>query len=83
MAEIGHGIRRTSRRAGTQSGVREREQRLGVFGLSALLVIQARVLEGDRCLPGKHLEQPKVVLVELIDPELRDDDCTDHATAVT
>ena len=50
--------------------------------LSPLRLVQARVLERDRGVAGEHLEQAHVVLVELVDAELRDHDDPDHARAV-
>ena len=61
---------------------RELEQGLQVVGLAPLGLVQARVLERDRRLAGEHLEQAHVVLVELVDAELRDRDDADHARAV-
>src|SRR5436305_7465289 len=60
----------------------ELEQRLEVVGLASLGLVEARVLEGYRSVPGEHLEQPDVVLVELVDAELRDHDHADRTGAV-
>ena len=62
--------------------VGEGEQRLRALGLAALLLVEARVLERDRRLAREHLEQPDVVLVELVDAELRDHDRAGDARAV-
>src|SRR5205085_4776178 len=59
----------------------ELEQRLRALGLAPLGLVEARVLERDRGLAGEHLEQADVVLVELIEAELRDPDDADHARA--
>ncbi len=53
---------------------REREQRFRAFGLSALLLVEPRIFERNRRLAREHLEQSDVVIVELVDPELRDHD---------
>ena len=62
--------------------VGEGEQRLRALGLAALLLVEPRVLERHRRLAGEHLEQAHVVLVELVDAELRDDDRAGDARAV-
>jgi hypothetical protein len=67
-------------RVGEAAG--EGEQRLRAFGLPALLLVETRVFERDRRLAGEHLEQPDIVLVELIGAELRDDDRAGDARAV-
>ena len=53
-----------------------------MLGLASLGLVQPCVLERDRGVAGKHLEQPDVVLVELVATELRDHDHADHARAV-
>ena len=53
-----------------------------MIGLAPLRLVEPRVLERDRSVPAEHLEQPDVVLVELVDAELRDHDDADHARAV-
>ena len=60
----------------------ELEQRLRALGLAPLRLVEARVLERDGRVAGEHLEQAQVVLVELVEAELRDDDGADHAGAV-
>ena len=65
-----------------RDGARELEQGLQVVGLAPLSLVQASVLERHRGMACEHLEQPHVVLVELIDPELRDRDHADHARPV-
>ena len=62
--------------------VGEREQRLGALGLAPLLLVEARILERDRRVAGEHLEQADVVLVELVEAELRDDDRAGDPRAV-
>ena len=62
--------------------IREGEQRLRTLGLTALLLVEARVLECHRSLAGEHLEQAHVVLVELVGAELRDHDRAGDARAV-
>ena len=47
----------------------------------AARLVETRVLERDRRVPGEHLDQADVVLVELVDSELRDHDHADHARA--
>ena len=62
--------------------VREGEQRLRALGLAPLLLVETRVLERDRRLAREHLEQAHVVLVELVEAELRDHDRAGHPRAV-
>ena len=57
----------------------EVEQLLQVLGFATLRLVEAGVLERDGRVTAEHLEQTEVVLVELVDPELRDDDHADHA----
>ena len=57
----------------------EVEQLLQVLGFPALRLVEPCVLERDGRVTAEHLEQTEVVLVELVDPELRDDDHADHA----
>jgi hypothetical protein len=54
----------------------ELEQRCRAFGLAARRFDEAAVLDRDRCVTGDDLEQPHVVLVELVETELGDDDHT-------
>ena len=68
-------------RAGRELG-RELEQRLGALRLAPLLLVEPRVDERDRGVPGEHLEQTQLVLVELVEAELRDDDHADHRRPV-
>src|SRR5204862_215818 len=60
----------------------ELEQRLRALRLAPLGLVEPRVLERDRGLAGEHLEQAHVVLVELVQAELRDPDDADNAGAV-
>ena len=60
----------------------ELEQRLGALGLASLHLVEPGVLDRGRRVAGEHLEQAQVVVVELIETELRDDDHADHAGAV-
>ena len=60
----------------------ELEQCARALGLAALRLVEARVLERDGRVAGEHLEQAHVVLVELVEPELRERDDADHAGAV-
>ena len=60
----------------------ELEQRRRALGLAPRRLVEARVLDGDRRVAREHLQQPHVVLVELVQPELGDDDHADDATAV-
>ncbi len=60
----------------------EAEQRGGTFRLAARRLVETCVLDGDGGVAGQHLEQADVVLVELIEAELRDDDHADDASAV-
>ena len=60
----------------------ELEQRRRALGLAPRRLVQARVLDCDRRVAGEHLQQPHVVLVELVQPELRDDDHADDAASV-
>ena len=62
--------------------VRKGEQRFRTFRLAPLLLVEPRVLERDRRLSREHLEQAHVVLVELVDAELRDHDRAGDARAV-
>ena len=66
----------------SRSALRDLERGLGALGLESLGLVQACVLERDRGVAAQHLEQADVVLVELVDAELRDDDGADHAGAV-
>ena len=50
----------------------ELEQRRRALRLAARRLVEARVLDRDRGVAGEHLEQAHVVLVELVEPELRD-----------
>ena len=60
----------------------ELEQRLRALGLAPLRLVEPCVLERDGRVAGEHLEQAQVVLVELVEAELRDDDRADHPGAV-
>ena len=60
----------------------ELEQRGRALGLALRRLVQARVLDRHRSVPGEHLEQPDVVLVELVETELGDDDHAHDAAAV-
>ena len=75
LADLLDGVR-------ARDDVGEREQRLGALGLAPLLLVEPRVLERDRRLAGEHLEQANVVLVELVQAELRDDDHAGDARPV-
>ena len=55
----------------------ELEQGRRALGLAPRRLVEARVLDRDGRMAGEHLEQPHVVLVELVQPELRDDDDAD------
>ena len=80
-----HVLRRLRRRelaARLEQRVRDLSRLLRGLGLEALLLVEARVLERDRCLAGEHLEQADVVLVELVHAELRDHDHAGDARAV-
>ena len=57
----------------------ELEQGGGAFRLASRSLVQARVLDRDGGVAGEDLEQPHVVLVELVEAELRDDDDADDA----
>ena len=59
----------------------ELEQRGRALGLTSLRLVEAGVLERNRCVAGEHLEHAQVVLVELVEAELRDHDHADHARA--
>ena len=61
----------------------ELEERFRAFGLPSLCLVQARVLERDGRMAGHHLEKPEVVGVELVEPELGDDDHACHARPVS
>ncbi len=61
---------------------REGEKRFRAFGLSTLGLVESRVLEGHGGVPGHHLQKAKVVCVELVEAELRDDDRAGDACAV-
>ena len=61
---------------------RQLEQRLGALRLAPLRLVEARVDERDRDVAREHLEQAQVVGVELVEPELRDDDDADDGRAV-
>ena len=60
----------------------ELEQRGRALRLAACRLVQPRVLDRDGRVSGEHLEQADVGLVELVEPELRDDDHADHPGAV-
>ena len=61
---------------------REGEEGLRALGLPALRLVEPRVLERDGRVSCQHLEQPQVVCVELVEPELRDHDHAGDARAV-
>ena len=61
----------------------EGKQRLGALCLAPLLLVETCVLESDGRLAGEHLEQANVILVELVEAELRDHDHTGHPRAVS
>ena len=61
---------------------RQLEERLRALGLAPLRLVESRVHERDRHVAREHLEEPEVVRVELVEPELRDDDHADHGGAV-
>src|SRR4029079_9432845 len=50
----------------------ELEQRRRALGLAPRRLVQACVLDGDGRMPREDLEQPDLVLVELVQAELRD-----------
>ncbi len=52
----------------------ESEQGVRALGLAPLGLVQAGVLECDGRVPCEHLEHAQVVGVELVEPELGDDD---------
>ncbi len=52
----------------------ELEQSCRALRLAALCFVQPGVLERDRGVPGEHLHDAEIVLVELVESELRDDD---------
>ena len=60
----------------------ELEQRGCALRLATRGLVQARVLERDRRVTGEYLQQADVVLVELVEPELREDDDADDARPV-
>ena len=66
---------------GTGQRLRQAEQRRGGSGRLALLLQEARVLVGDRSVRGEHLQHALVLLVELVDPEMREHDDAGHALA--
>ena len=80
------GLRENARRAGDDAlrdlrdafcgrdVSRELEQRRRALGLTALGLVQPRVLERDGRVSGQNLEHAEIVAVELVQPELRDDD---------
>ncbi len=59
----------------------ELEQRGGPLRLAARRLVEARVLERDGGVAGEQLEQADVVLVELVETELRDHDDADDPRA--
>ena len=61
---------------------RELEQRLRPVCLAPLGFVEACVREGNRGVPGEHLEKAEVVAVELVDPELRQHEHADDVRAV-
>jgi hypothetical protein len=75
-------LQRLFERAGTRQLAAELEQRRRALRLAPLRLVEPRVLERDRRLAGQHLEQPRVVLVELVEAELGDDDDPVHVGAV-
>src|SRR5438067_4112330 len=60
----------------------ELEQLRCALGLAPGRLVQARVLDRDGRVTREHLEQPYVVLIELIQTELRDHDDADDPRAV-
>ena len=60
----------------------ELEQRRRALGLAARRVVEAGVLDRDRGVAREHLEQADVVLVELVEAQLRHDDHADDVRAV-
>ncbi len=61
---------------------REREERLRALGLAPLGLVEAGVLERNRCMACHHLEQAQVVGVELVQAELGDHDHARDARSV-
>ena len=60
----------------------ELEQRRRALGLTPCRLVQAGVLDGHGRVSGEDFEQPDVVLVELVQAELRDDDHADDPRPV-
>ena len=60
----------------------ELEQLRRALRLASRRLVEARVLDRDGRVTREHLEQPHVVLVELVQAELRDDDHAHHPRAV-
>ena len=76
-------------RLGQSEASAEVEERVGdlergsrAVGFEPLGLVEARVLERHGRVAAEHLEKADVVLVELVDPELRDDDRPDDTGAV-
>src|SRR5579862_3298316 len=60
----------------------ELEERSRTLRLAPRRLEEARVLDRNGCVAGENLEQPHLVLVELVEAELRDDDHADDLRAV-
>ena len=67
---------------GSRELAAELEQRGRALGLAPRGLVEAGVLERDGGVAGEHLEQADVVLVELVEAELRDHDHADDARPV-